>query len=208
MSQQQESDAARRASKVPPKRPATDGGRLTDAEDEEGDRRANRMKQPSRLSMRLKQASSVYGSQSVRSMPIDRNDRRGTVAGPPSNRMPPRLQAGPDGLPMDGSSMPYLDAERRALRGWLRDTLSIRTVGHHRETAAFLLLGGVRLKEPDMRDVSARQRVDEMRRNGRVSVAQGAADRAKVAHTVWSSVLRECIEGGAYCRSSLCASRC
>lgn len=39
--------------------------------------------------------------------------------------------------------IPAFDTQRRALRGWMRDTLAIRTVGHHNETAAFLLLGSI-----------------------------------------------------------------
>lgn len=47
-----------------------------------------------------------------------------------------------------GKTPPY-DARRRALRAWLRDTLSIRTVGHHTETAAFLLLGSIVPKDSE-----------------------------------------------------------
>jgi hypothetical protein len=44
---------------------------------------------------------------------------------------------------IDMKKLPPHDPQRRALRNWLRDTLSIRTVGHHKETAAFLLLGSI-----------------------------------------------------------------
>jgi hypothetical protein len=48
-----------------------------------------------------------------------------------------------------GKKMPPYDGRRRALRMWLRDALSIRTVGHQRETAAFLLLGSVVPKDTE-----------------------------------------------------------
>lgn len=44
------------------------------------------------------------------------------------------------------SKQPY-DSQRRALRNWLRDTLSIKHVGHHEETGEFLLLGSIIPKE-------------------------------------------------------------
>lgn len=45
--------------------------------------------------------------------------------------------------------MPAHDARRRALRGWLRDTLSVRTVGHNKETALFLLQGSIVPKDSE-----------------------------------------------------------
>lgn len=48
-----------------------------------------------------------------------------------------------------GKKMPKHDGRRRALRVWLRDALSIRTVGHQRETAAFLLLGSIVPKDSE-----------------------------------------------------------
>jgi hypothetical protein len=87
------------------------------------------------------------------------------------------------------------DTHRRALRGWLRDTLSIRTVGHHPETAAFLLLGSVVPEERDLLDIRQRELIDEERRRRRVHVAQGAAERSKTIHEWWSEVKSEFIDG-------------
>ncbi|KAA1099334.1 hypothetical protein PGT21_003790 [Puccinia graminis f. sp. tritici] len=87
------------------------------------------------------------------------------------------------------------DTHRRALRGWLRDTLSIRTVGHHPETAAFLLLGSVVPEERDLLDVRQRELIDEERRKRRVQVAQGAAERSKTIHEWWSEVKSEFMDG-------------
>lgn len=45
-------------------------------------------------------------------------------------------------LPVEiGKKMPSHDQRRRALRSWLRDVLSVRTVGHNLELAKFLLSG-------------------------------------------------------------------
>lgn len=99
-------------------------------------------------------------------------------------------------LEATGLAPPY-DAHRRALRGWLRDTLSIRTVGHNKETAAFLLLGPIQPKEADLRDMARRTAVDETRRKERIGVAQTAADRARTMHMLWTSTASECINGGA-----------
>lgn len=45
-------------------------------------------------------------------------------------------------LPVEiGKKMPTHDQRRRALRSWLRDVLSVRTVGHNLELAKFLLSG-------------------------------------------------------------------
>jgi len=87
------------------------------------------------------------------------------------------------------------DIHRRALRGWLRDTLSIRTVGHHPETAAFLLLGSVVPEEKDLLDIRQREKIDEERRTKRVLVAQGAAERSKTIHDWWSDVKSEFVNG-------------
>lgn len=42
-----------------------------------------------------------------------------------------------------GKKMPPFDPRRRALRAWLRDVLSVKVAGHHKETADFLLLGSI-----------------------------------------------------------------
>ncbi|WAQ88583.1 hypothetical protein PtA15_10A2 [Puccinia triticina] len=87
------------------------------------------------------------------------------------------------------------DTHRRALRGWLRDTLSIRAVGHHPETAAFLLLGSVVPEEKDLLDIRQREMIDEERRNERLQVAQGAAERSKTIHEWWSEMKNEFVDG-------------
>lgn len=87
------------------------------------------------------------------------------------------------------------DAHRRALRGWLRDTLSIRMVGHHRETAAFLLLNSIIPKEIDLLEIRDREAVDRDRRERRILVAQGAAERAKLIHEWWREVVEEFVNG-------------
>jgi hypothetical protein len=97
---------------------------------------------------------------------------------------------------LDLQRLPPYDPQRRALRSWLRDTLSIRTVGHHKETAAFLLLGAIRPKEKDIRDMQKRTLIDEARRQGRVNIAQGAAERTRVMHEWWVAVESECVNGG------------
>lgn len=74
--------------------------------------------------------------------------RRNTVSGPPrpyssmSNRSVGSLQSRL-AVNLDFKKLPPHDPRRRALRAWLRDTLSVEGVGHHKETAAFLLLGPV-----------------------------------------------------------------
>ncbi|KAG0145583.1 hypothetical protein CROQUDRAFT_78698 [Cronartium quercuum f. sp. fusiforme G11] len=93
------------------------------------------------------------------------------------------------------SSNASVDAHRRALRGWLRDTLSIRMVGHHRETAAFLLLGSIVPKESDLLEIRQRETIDHDRRQRRILVAQGAAERAKVIHEWWTEVVEEFVNG-------------
>ncbi|KAM0791448.1 hypothetical protein ACM66B_005903 [Microbotryomycetes sp. NB124-2] len=98
-------------------------------------------------------------------------------------------------LPLDFKKMPPHDGRRRALRAWLRDTLSIRTVGHHKETAAFLLLGSIVPKDSDVADILKREAIDEARRNARVGVAQGAAQRARATRSMWAAVEYECIHG-------------
>ena len=105
-------------------------------------------------------------------------------------------------LDATGLAPPY-DAHRRALRAWLRDTLSIRTVGHNKETAAFLLLGPIQPKEADLRDMARRTVVDEARRKERIGVAQTAADRARNMHMLWTSTASECINGGASDHSAI-----
>ncbi|KAK4054402.1 hypothetical protein OIV83_000896 [Microbotryomycetes sp. JL201] len=104
-------------------------------------------------------------------------------------------------LPLDFKKMPPHDGRRRALRAWLRDTLSIRTVGHHKETAAFLLLGSIVPKDSeqvhsrDVADILKREAIDEARRNARVGVAQGAAQRARTTRSMWAAIEYECIHG-------------
>ena len=119
-----------------------------------------------------------------------------------SVRAPSVLTGNPSQLDLsysfDPQQLPALDAHRRALRSWLRDTLSVRTVGHHRETAHFLLFDSFVPKESDMRDMRRREAVDNSRRDARVAVAQGSAERAKVMHSFWTGVQRECIHGDGF----------
>ncbi|BGP16492.1 hypothetical protein JCM10213_001171 [Rhodosporidiobolus nylandii] len=91
--------------------------------------------------------------------------------------------------------MPRQDARRRALRVWLRDTLSVRTVGHHRETAAFLLLGSIVPKDSDVIDIAKRELIDDARRTARLNVAHSAADRVKATRKQWSSVEKDIVYG-------------
>ncbi|KAM0748676.1 hypothetical protein T439DRAFT_69984 [Meredithblackwellia eburnea MCA 4105] len=100
--------------------------------------------------------------------------------------------------PLDFKKAPPHDAQRRAFRNWLRDTLSIRTVGHHKETAAFLLLGSIVPRDADVKDLRQREAVDEARRAARVSVAQGSSDRARILREAWAKVEEECIHGNGF----------
>ncbi|GAA98308.1 uncharacterized protein L969DRAFT_46989 [Mixia osmundae IAM 14324] len=99
------------------------------------------------------------------------------------------------GSAMDQKAMPAHDALRRALRAWLRDTLSVRTVGHSKETAQFLLLGPISPKEADVKDIRRREVIDEARKAGRVQVAQGAAERTRAMQTFWHEASDEVING-------------
>ncbi|GAA5828807.1 hypothetical protein JCM11251_005881 [Rhodosporidiobolus azoricus] len=94
-----------------------------------------------------------------------------------------------------GKKMPPHDPRRRALRAWLRDVLSVRTVGHHRETAAFLLLGSFVPKERDVLDIAKRELIDDARHSARVNMAMNASDRVKATRKQWQSVEREVIHG-------------
>lgn len=94
-----------------------------------------------------------------------------------------------------GRSKDSSDAQRRALRDWLRDALSIRTVGHDPKTAAFLLLGSIVPEETDLLDIRHRGNIDEQRRRKRIEVAQGAAERAKAVHECWCEVKNEFVSG-------------
>ncbi|KAK4698373.1 hypothetical protein P7C70_g7905, partial [Phenoliferia sp. Uapishka_3] len=100
--------------------------------------------------------------------------------------------------PLDMKRLPTKDAERRALRNWLRDTLSIRTIGHHKETAAFLLMGPIAPRQSDVKDLRQREAVDEARRAARVAVAQGSTERVKALKDSWASVEDECIHGNGF----------
>ncbi|SCZ97985.1 BZ3500_MvSof-1268-A1-R1_Chr3-3g06501 [Microbotryum saponariae] len=68
-------------------------------------------------------------------------------------------------------------------RGRPSPTLSIRTIGHHKETAAFLLLGAIVPKDRDVVDITQ---------------PGGAAERARVARAHWDAVARECINGDGF----------
>ncbi|GAA6028229.1 hypothetical protein JCM8097_006928 [Rhodosporidiobolus ruineniae] len=101
-------------------------------------------------------------------------------------------------FPMPGSigkRMPPHDPRRRALRTWLRDVLSIRTVGHSRETAAFLLLGSITPRDSDVLDIQKRDLIDDARRTARLNIAQGTAERVRQTRKQWSTVERDIIHG-------------
>ncbi|MBW0481062.1 hypothetical protein O181_020777 [Austropuccinia psidii MF-1] len=87
------------------------------------------------------------------------------------------------------------DAQRRALRAWLRDALSIRHIGHHRETAAFLLLGSMVPHEEDLLDIREREKIDEIRRKKRIQIAQRAAERAKSVYEYWCQMKDDIVNG-------------
>ncbi|KAH8929195.1 hypothetical protein BT69DRAFT_282266 [Atractiella rhizophila] len=113
---------------------------------------------------------------------------RGSIA-------PSMLNAPLQTIDVDLSKLPPYEPQRRALRSWLRDTLSVRTVGHQKETAAFLLLGAVRPKEKDIRDMQRRELIDQERRTTRLNVAQTTADRVKSLHDFVVEVQNECVHG-------------
>ncbi|GAA6001489.1 hypothetical protein JCM10207_006692 [Rhodosporidiobolus poonsookiae] len=94
-----------------------------------------------------------------------------------------------------GKKMPPHDPRRRALRAWLKDALAVRTVGHHKETAAFLLLGSIVPKDSDVLDIGKRELIDDARRIARLRMAQDAADRVKANHKQWALVEKEVIHG-------------
>ncbi|GAA5854395.1 hypothetical protein JCM8547_001807 [Rhodosporidiobolus lusitaniae] len=94
-----------------------------------------------------------------------------------------------------GKKMPPQDPRRRALRVWLKDVLSVRTVGHHRETAAFLLLGSIVPRDSDVLDIAKRELIDDARRSARMDVAQDAIDRVRATRKLWSTVEKEVIHG-------------
>lgn len=115
------------------------------------DRRA-----PSSAHSSKRNSLSSQFAKSLRSQSVNANGdssklvrgRRNTLSGPVrpfssmSNRSAGSLPSNL-ALPLDFKKLPPHDPRRRALRAWLRDTLSIRSVGHHKETAAFLLLGSI-----------------------------------------------------------------
>ncbi|GAA5919480.1 hypothetical protein JCM6882_001062, partial [Rhodosporidiobolus microsporus] len=148
-------------------------------------------------------AQSVHTPGEVRAI-RSRPSRAGTIIS-----MPPRPQSAAGSyrsfpttlgsrlpIPGDiGKKMPPHDPRRRALRAWLRDVLAVRTVGHHRETAAFLLLGSVVPKDSDVLDIAKRELIDDARHTARVNMAQNAPDRVKATRRQWQTVEREVIHG-------------
>ena len=155
----------------------------------------------SRFSVRLREAARDDGRMTPspydvhsRSAP---GSRRNTISKPWDSRSSafPAHHIATETPNRKGAGPPN-DPHRRALRAWLRDTLSVRTVGHNKEAALFLLLGGVTPKDLDLRDMMKRIAVDEGRRQSRIEVAQGAADRARTVHMMWTSVQEEMVNGG------------
>ncbi|GEM09860.1 PX domain containing protein [Rhodotorula toruloides] len=94
-----------------------------------------------------------------------------------------------------GKKMPPFDPRRRALRAWLRDVLSIKVVGHHKETAAFLLLGSIVPRDSDVLDMAKREAIDDARRSARSIEAQRSIEKVRTARKQWSAVEREIIYG-------------
>ncbi|GJN90735.1 hypothetical protein Rhopal_003749-T1 [Rhodotorula paludigena] len=94
-----------------------------------------------------------------------------------------------------GKKMPPHDPRRRALRAWLRDVLSVRTVGHHKETAAFLLLGSVIPRDSDVMDIAKREAIDDARRNVRSNDAQQSIEQVRTTRKHWSVVEKDIIHG-------------
>jgi len=114
-----------------------------------------------------------------------------------SSTLPSRM-----GIQIDLKKLPTNDPRRRALRAWLRDTLSVKGVGHCKETAAFLLLEPVTPKDADVVDIMKREKIDDARRAARVAVAQGAAERARVTLQSLSAVERSCIHNEGFVEMS------
>ncbi|BGP48472.1 hypothetical protein JCM10450v2_004348 [Rhodotorula kratochvilovae] len=100
------------------------------------------------------------------------------------------------GVPVEiGKKMPPHDPRRRALRAWLRDVLSVRTVGHHKETAAFLLAASIVPRDGDVIDIAKREAIDDARRNARSTDAQQSIEKVRAARKQWSAVEKEVIHG-------------
>ncbi|GAA5940374.1 hypothetical protein JCM3775_005071 [Rhodotorula graminis] len=94
-----------------------------------------------------------------------------------------------------GKKMPPHDPRRRALRAWLRDVLSVRGVGHHKETAAFLLAGSIVPRDADVMDIAKREAIDDARRNARSNDAYSSVDRVRATRESFSAVEEEVIHG-------------
>ncbi|GAA6051050.1 hypothetical protein JCM3770_005473 [Rhodotorula araucariae] len=100
------------------------------------------------------------------------------------------------GIPVEiGKKMPPHDPRRRALRAWLRDVLSVRTVGHHKETAAFLLAASIVPRDSDVIDIAKREAIDDARRTARSTDAQQSIEKVRAARKYWSAVEKEVIHG-------------
>ncbi|GAA5959730.1 hypothetical protein JCM3765_000079 [Sporobolomyces pararoseus] len=97
-------------------------------------------------------------------------------------------------LPVEiGKKMPTHDQRRRALRSWLRDVLSVRTVGHNLELAKFLLSGSEVPKDSDVLDIAKRELIDEARRSARLGAAQAAVEKVRTLRNYWDLVEEEII---------------
>ncbi|GAA5893441.1 hypothetical protein JCM8208_000800 [Rhodotorula glutinis] len=94
-----------------------------------------------------------------------------------------------------GKKMPPHDPRRRALRAWLRDVLSVRGVGHHKETAAFLLAGSIVPRDADVMDIAKREAIDDARRNARSNDAYQSVDKVRATRDSFSAVEEEIIHG-------------
>lgn len=117
-----------------------------------------------------------------------------------------------------GKKMPPHDPRRRALRAWLRDVLSVRGVGHHKETAAFLLAGSIVPRDSECAgvfsplqpsshavlirslarsviDIAKREAIDDARRNARSNDAYASVESVRVTRELFSVVEDEVIHG-------------
>lgn len=162
-------------------------------------------KENDRPDLRTRNSKSRLASQ-LKEAAYDRNDdrrsNRNTMTEAPAKSRPVSMMSigrkRSEQTAAAVARMPPHDAHRRALRAWLRDTLSVRLVGHHKETAAFLLLGSIVPKDLDLRDMRVREQVDAARRQSRIVVAQGAAERARGMYQFWADIEDEFVNGDGF----------
>ena len=111
---------------------------------------------------------------------------------------------GGDGRPSYGGRArppPQFETDRRLLRAWLRDTLSIRTIGESQEVRAFLSIGSFNDRELDTNEllnIAERRRGDCRRIEEREKDAELAGDNVlgirRVMHRIWL----DCVDGDGF----------